>query len=111
MLANNVKKVSSIKLREVLWKLSQKSTLRSIRHIIEISAVSNQSAMHVDTVECTAQDILTAFIMRFFGSWKKLFSFRKDKCPSPHRGPLSLLCHVPEGAKFLGKFQAHSPYP
>lgn len=39
--------MSSIKLLEILSKLSQKPTFRSNRHHTEIAAVSHQSAMHI----------------------------------------------------------------
>lgn len=148
MLVNNFNKVSSIKLLEILWKLSQKPTFRSTRHDIEISAASHPSAMHacfntrldfsiklrdssfsqressyvlmsptcrsawhVDIVESRAQDISTAFVIHFSGSWKKLLCFKKNKYLSPHRCPLPFQCRAPEAAKFLRKFQACSPYP
>lgn len=93
----------SIKLRDSSFTQRESSYI--------LMSATCRSAWHVDIVDSRAQDISTAFIMCFSGSWKKLFSFRKDKYTSPHRGPLPFQCRAPEAPKFLRKFQAHSPYP
>lgn len=95
--------VCSIKLRDSSFTQRESSYI--------LMSATRRSAWHVDIVESRAQDISTALIMCFSGSRKKLFSFRKDKYTSPHRGRLPFQCRASEAPKFLRKFQAHSPYP
>lgn len=95
--------VCSIKLRDSSF------TQRELAYIL--TSATCRSAWHVDIAESRAQDISTAFVMHFSRSWEKLFSFWKDKYSCPHRGPLPFQYCALEAAKFLRKFQAHSPYP